>query len=170
MSPGEFSGEWLEEKAHEVEEWQKDGAFDPGVEIAILAFGLVGRIKTFFQARTLELGLTVQEGELFMQLAGCEPMTMRVLADKARIDPSNLTNIVARMEARGLVRREPSPEDRRTKTVVITEAGSALGDRLLERLSEGNPAVDGLDEDEIHALRGMLRRLVTEPVARPLHS
>ncbi len=99
-----------------------------------------------------------------LMLARCEPMTMRRSAEKQRMDPSNLTNLIARMEARGLVLRRPTPEDRRAKAVEVTPAGAEVAERILGGLVEGNPAAEGLEDEELRALRATLRRLVAEPV------
>ncbi|MCZ2839208.1 MarR family winged helix-turn-helix transcriptional regulator [Modestobacter sp. VKM Ac-2985] len=45
------------------------------------------------------------------------------LAVELLCDPSNVTQLVARLEARGLVTRLPDPADRRVKRVSITPAG-----------------------------------------------
>lgn len=48
-------------------------------------------------------------------------------------DNSNLTRLVDRLEARGLVRRAPDPRDRRVTLVQLTPAGKALIDELRPR-------------------------------------
>src|SRR6267142_1475526 len=52
-----------------------------------------------------------------------EPMPMGRLAEALACDASNVTGLVDRLESRGLVRREPSAEDRRVKVLVLTRAG-----------------------------------------------
>lgn len=42
-------------------------------------------------------------------------------------EASNLTGLVDRLEARGLVERQPHPDDRRVKCVGLTAAGEQLG-------------------------------------------
>lgn len=63
-------------------------------------------------------------------------------------DNSNLTRLVDRLEARGLVRRAPDSHDRRVSLVQLTDAGAALIDQLRpqhrdlveQRLSHLSPA------------------------------
>ena len=38
---------------------------------------------------------------------------MRTLADRLGLDPANLTGVVDKLEERGLVTRQPHPQDRR---------------------------------------------------------
>src|SRR5438309_2886518 len=49
------------------------------------------------------------------------PMTLGELAGAERVKPPTMTRIVAALEERGLVRREPSPDDRRVVHVVLTD-------------------------------------------------
>ncbi len=161
--------QFLERGAQTIDEWAEDKELDPGIEVAVLSFGLVAQLKAHFQARAIEFGLTTQECEMLLMLKDCEPLTMRKVAEKKGMDPSNLTNLVSRMEARGLLTREATPGDRRAKSVTVTERGRRVARQLLERLIDGNPAAAGLDEDEVLALRGVLRRLVAAGQAAPLH-
>lgn len=48
------------------------------------------------------------------------------IAAKSVLDASTVTDVVVRLEERGLVVREPCPDDKRRKNVRITEAGSLL--------------------------------------------
>jgi len=52
--------------------------------------------------------------------------SMGELAEELRCDASNITQIVARLETRRLVRREPNPDDRRSWQIVRTPSGDAL--------------------------------------------
>jgi DNA-binding MarR family transcriptional regulator len=52
--------------------------------------------------------------------------TQRELAEFLRLDPSQVVALVDGLQARGLVRREPDPSDRRANVVVITDEGRDL--------------------------------------------
>ena len=91
-------------------------------------------------------GLSAAQACLLDRLTGGS-RAMGELAAELLCDASNVTQLVARLEARGLVTRVPDPEDRRVKRVTITPAGRrvrrAVGrtfvfstDRI-GRLSEG---------------------------------
>lgn len=51
---------------------------------------------------------------------------MGELAEELRCDASNITQIVARLEARDLVHREANPEDKRSRQIVRTPSGDDL--------------------------------------------
>src|SRR5262245_47566744 len=57
------------------------------------------------------------------------PCTMRELAQAAFLEPSNLTGIIDKLEARGLVKRREAEGDRRSKIVTLTAAGIAMRKR-----------------------------------------
>ena len=52
-----------------------------------------------------------------------EPIPMSALAGLLMCDNSNVTGIVDRLEALGLVERQPAERDRRVKAVALTEQG-----------------------------------------------
>jgi len=58
-----------------------------------------------------------------------QPHTLRALAERLAADPPYVTLMVDDLEARGLVRRMPHPEDRRAKLVELTAAGRAAAAR-----------------------------------------
>src|SRR2546426_11080820 len=59
------------------------------------------------------------------------PLPMGRLADTLSCDASNVTGLVDRLEARGLVQRRPAAADRRVKVLHLTPAGSRLRAHLL---------------------------------------
>jgi DNA-binding MarR family transcriptional regulator len=127
-------------------------------EIVALANELVGRIWAHMTARAAELNLSVAEVKALQHLDAEQPMPMRGLATRVHANPSNLTVIVGRLEARGLLTREVSA-DRRVKGVRLTRAGLDLRSKLEQRLLADHPAVHGLSPAEQHSLLQLLRRL-----------
>ncbi len=57
-------------------------------------------------------------------------LRMQALADSVVLSRSGVTRLVDRMERAGLVRREPSQEDRRGAYAVVTPAGRQAFDRV----------------------------------------
>lgn len=69
-------------------------------------------------------GLTNQQFSLLMALNRPDPPSMAPVADLLSMDRTTLTAALKPLERRGLVRIEPSSVDRRTRLLVLTEAGS----------------------------------------------
>ncbi len=101
-------------------------------------------------------GLTLIQGKMLSLLL--HPRPMRALADLLGCDASNITGIVDRLEARGLVRREADPADRRVKNVMLTADGEDAVRRIRADMATGLPAVGRLDEHERRALLDLLGR------------
>ena len=90
-------------------------------------------------------------------LAGPQPM--RRLADSLKCEPSNITGLVDRMEARGLVTREPDPEDRRVKNITATELGRESFEAVWGGLTFAAEPLRALSDQERRTLRDLLRRV-----------
>ncbi|MFD9906630.1 MarR family winged helix-turn-helix transcriptional regulator [Streptomyces sp. NPDC059063] len=93
-------------------------------------------------------------------LLSLEPMPMRRIAQKLKCEPSNVTGIVDRLEARGLVERRPDPADRRVKLAAPTEEGLTTARSLRESLGFAREPLAELSHEERVALRGMLRKML----------
>ncbi|QBI21976.1 MarR family transcriptional regulator [Egibacter rhizosphaerae] len=84
-------------------------------------------------------GLTQARAELLWRLHVAGPSTQRALSEALRCTPRNVTGLVDALEAAGLVRREPHPEDRRAMLVTLTPQG----EKLLARWREGYEQLAG---------------------------
>jgi MarR family transcriptional regulator, organic hydroperoxide resistance regulator len=80
------------------------------------------------------------------------------LAGGLGCDASNITGVVDRLEARGLVERRAGERDRRVKVLVVTERGLDLRRRLLVRMSEPPEPIQRLSPADQRALSAILRR------------
>ena len=88
------------------------------------------------------------------------PIPMGRIAESLACDASNVTGLVDRLESRGLVRREPSAEDRRVKVLVLTAAGANLRSSVMERMTRPPESLTRLSSDEQRALVRILKRLL----------
>jgi len=90
------------------------------------------------------------------------PVPMGRLADTLGCDASNVTGLVDRLEARGLVRRRPSDEDRRVKVIHLTPAGSRLRAELLRHLTGRSCRLSSLSAADQRSLVRILQALLEE--------
>jgi len=89
-----------------------------------------------------------------------EPRPMSQLAHALVCDVSNITGLVDRLEARGLVARKVDAHDRRVKVISITPAGRALTDRVLGELGVAPARLADLDARDLETLRGLLAKML----------
>ena len=90
------------------------------------------------------------------------PLPMSRLADTLSCDASNVTGLVDRLESRGLVRRQPSPGDRRVKVLHLTPTGARLRAQLLRQMAGASLPVSRLSLDQRRTLVKILEALVDE--------
>ncbi|HEX7275788.1 MAG TPA: MarR family transcriptional regulator [Acidimicrobiales bacterium] len=146
------------DRASEAEARASTPAATPSVEELVTAFvAVMGRLGQHFFQRSAEFDLSAQQAKAFHELR--QPLSMGELADRLFCDASNVTGIVDRLEARGLVERQPDPDDRRVRRLVLTDAGRELWQAHHDRVFEGIPCVDGLDDDDRRTLYDLLQRM-----------
>ncbi len=83
---------------------------------------------------------------------------MHQLASILACDNSNVTGIVDRLEARGLVARKPYAQDRRVKHIVLTPLGAELRAGMESRMADGAADLGRLNAAEQRQLRDLLRK------------
>lgn len=121
--------------------------------------------KSHFGAMLAQFELTPMQAHALRLLEPGHPIPMSELADQLVCDASNVTGIVDRLEARGLVERRNAEHDRRVKALVVTPAGAELRARVVERMSEPPPWIADLTLDDRRSLAGILGRALDAQVA-----
>jgi DNA-binding MarR family transcriptional regulator len=106
-----------------------------------------------------ESGLTPNDARALTSLDPRSGRTMGSLAEEWKCDASTATWIVDRLEAKGLVRRQAHPTDRRVKLVVLTPQGARLKAKNTERMYLPPRALLELDLDDLVSLRNAVSRL-----------
>ncbi|MGA5818311.1 MarR family winged helix-turn-helix transcriptional regulator [Kitasatospora sp. NPDC094028] len=112
------------------------------------------RLSRRLKHQRVEESLSPTEMGVLGTLARCGKATPGELARKEHVQPPSMTRIVAMLEEKGLVRREPHPEDRRQVVVSSTEQAEAI---LAESRRRRNvwlaELAQGLDEEEWAVVR-----------------
>ena len=111
-------------------------------------------------AALAELELTPAQGHALRLLEPDRPLAMSELAEALHCHASNVTGIVDRLEARGLVERRPG-QDRRVKTLALTEAGAGVRERVVELMSAPPPEIARLSTADQRVLRDILTRALS---------
>jgi DNA-binding MarR family transcriptional regulator len=147
---------------------RQGAARSPHTETAREIWGLLlelsrTQFREHFDVTIAAFDLSLPQARALQVLEPGNPVPMRDLAASLKCDASNITGIVDRLEARGLVERRPAPGDRRVKALLVTAEGVAVRARLVERLYQVPPAIAGLSSAEQRTLLELLQRLVTPP-------
>lgn len=107
-------------------------------------------------------GLTLAEFGILEALYHKGPMLLRELQRKILVSSGGITYLVDRLEGEGLVRRRPSPDDRRARYVELTGRGRRLIHRVFpehaDRLSDVLSALSGREQRQATELLRKLGR------------
>jgi DNA-binding MarR family transcriptional regulator len=97
-----------------------------------------GRVAERLEAGLEPLGLSLAKfGALSKLVAAQEPLPLSTLAERCACVRSNITQLVDRLQADGLVSRADDPHDRRSIRAELTDEGrkrQAAGLRAVERI------------------------------------
>lgn len=111
--------------------------------------------------RLVEHDLTHAQWLPLYRIARGDCDTMAALARDQALDPGAMTRALDRLEAKGLLRRVRSLEDRRVLKLELSEAGRAAAQHVPPVLSEVlNAHLAGFTEAEWQQLLGLLARMV----------
>lgn len=96
-------------------------------------------------------------------LARTGPRSAADLAAEVGLDRSGVSRRASRLEAAGLVRREPDPADRRAVLLALTEEGARTVETMRRRLADRIEAsLSSWPQDEARSFARHLRRFVDE--------
>ncbi|MFE9607481.1 MarR family winged helix-turn-helix transcriptional regulator [Streptomyces sp. NPDC006012] len=129
------------------------------LEVVELVGDVVARFYADYDEAAGEHALTGAQARL-LSLLSVEPLPMRKLAQRLKCEPSNVTGIVDRLEARGLAERRPDPADRRVKLAAATDEGRRVAQDLREGLRFAREPLACLSDEERRTLRDLLGRIV----------
>src|SRR5438045_825672 len=113
----------------------------------------IGRIRKAlrgeFEARAAELEITASQFQVLHRLWEGDGILTSALTRDICSDGGTITGLLDRLEAKGLIRRERSVEDRRAVQVFLTPAGRALQTPLMQILTALNEqALGGIQAED----------------------
>lgn len=112
------------------------------------------RLARRLRHQRVEESLSTTEMGVLGTLARCGKATPGELARREHVQPPSMTRIIAMLEEKGLVRREPHPDDRRQVVVSSTEQAEAiLNESRRRRNAWLAELVEGLTEEEWAVIR-----------------
>jgi DNA-binding MarR family transcriptional regulator len=126
---------------------------------------IMRRLMDLF-ARTLDhqgtfletLGLTYSQAKLLWRLDVGDTPSLKELARRCGVDPSNLGDVVDQLTERRLVLSRPAAHDKRVRVIRLTADGVRLRRRLVAYMSQ-NPAIQALSPNRQEELLEILREV-----------
>lgn len=131
---------------------------DPLTTLSLL-FEFISRSKHEWWKITEKYGLTPLQLHI-LELLDKGPMPMNRLCTSLVCDASNVTGIVDRLSAHGLIERRDHPSDRRIKLVVLTPKGIEVRQKVLDHImAEKKGGLSVLTQEELEQFNAILRKL-----------
>ena len=135
-------------------------------ELPQVFFRLLMSHRAWVKGTATGLGLSAFQAMPLVLMDPARPQPMSEVAAIVGCGPSNLTGIIDKLEARGLVKRRPGQGDRRVKEVSLTRAGQAFRKRLLARIRQPAPWMRALSpEDQQRLIEIFGRALASAPAS-----
>jgi DNA-binding MarR family transcriptional regulator len=114
---------------------------DADESTGLLLWQVTNRWQARIRAALKPFGLTHVQFVLLATLTWGEgPSSQKQLADQAATDPMMTSQVLRALEQRGLVRREPDPDDRRARAIAVTPAGVELVNRAVVAVEDTDTA------------------------------
>ena len=131
-------------------------ALDAYVKLLRASRAVLARVEP----RLAASGLTTTQFGVLEAILHKGPLSQRDLSLKVLTSPGNMTDLVDKLEARGLVRRVRQKADRRAVRVELTAAGRELIEPLFAaHAGDIDAAMAGLDGAQLRELGALLRKL-----------
>lgn len=115
-----------------------------------------------FTSQLDETGLTPIQWAALMSTSQSPGLDQSTLSREIYIDTSTIAGVVDRLEARGLIQRRHSPEDRRVRLLYLTDEGEAL-------LKQASASVLGIQKWLVLPLSVEERTTFTQLMLKVLH-
>lgn len=130
-------------------------------EVASLLFEYISRSKNEWWKITERHHLTPLQFYI-LEVLHIESIPMNGLGSRLACDASNVTGLVDRLSAQGLIERHEHPNDRRIKIVSITKKGEEKRQLVLKSLaSETSFSLARLSFEELGQLEAILHKLIS---------
>jgi DNA-binding MarR family transcriptional regulator len=106
-------------------------------------------------------GITFSRYEALVLLAYSQngSLPLSKVGERLQVHATSVTNVIDRLEAAGLVRREPNPRDGRGTLASITDEGREVARKATEEFNAARFGLAGIGEDELRSLFTILRNL-----------
>jgi len=123
-------------------------------------FDFVDAYDQAFARAAAQHELTAAQACVLGRLDGA--WSMGALATELGCDASNITQIVAKLEQRGLAERRPNPDDGRSRLIARTNRGDDAYAAFEETFEFARDATDRLTPREREQLTRLLRKAVDQ--------
>lgn len=141
-------------------------------DLLIVLHDVARLLRTRFDQRARASGMTRAQWIILARLSRHPGMSQNEMAAVCEVEPITVGRLVDRLEARGLIERQPDPNDRRIKRLQLLPAAKPILDEIADaRELMKEFVVQGLDTETqttlVDALLQIKSNLTSEGVVAP---
>lgn len=146
-----------------------DSIFNPDAQLEKVDFRIVAalerlseafRVLLWDQAKVLNISPIQIQLLIFLRYHKPEYATVSKLAEEFNMTRPTVSDAVRVLEQKGLVEREPNPDDARSHTLLLTAAGRAMADQTAHFASPLLLPLERMDETQKHQLLESLLHMI----------
>jgi DNA-binding MarR family transcriptional regulator len=120
------------------------------------------KLKNQLFQRFKEDDITPEQWSVLTCLWQQEGVSPKELADLIYKDKPNTNRILEKLQAKGLIRRNLHPTDRRAYQIYLTERGWAIKDKLIAKVTQLQDEVTaGIEQEKVEEMKRLLNHMYT---------
>ena len=120
-----------------------------------------GILSAAVEREIADHGVTYEQWGVLLMVLKQRGDTAAALARELECDTGSMTRMIDRLEAKDLIVRTRSTDDRRIVRLELTATGKRLAERLVAAMATVlNRHLAGFSKDELETFKGFLRRII----------
>ncbi|HWT62231.1 MAG TPA: MarR family transcriptional regulator [Ochrobactrum sp.] len=126
------------------------------------------RLRTLFDARVKERGLTLARARTLLTLIEQEGLYQKELAEVLEIENATMVRLIDGLERQAFVERQAVEGDRRAKRIVMTEEGKRLADEVVQLARDVRAdLLEGISDEDLSTALNVMRKM-SDSMNKPL--
>jgi DNA-binding MarR family transcriptional regulator len=118
------------------------------------------KLSNYLTRKFKSYDITPEQWGLLNRLWEKDGISQKELSEISIKDQTTVTRILDKLERKGLIKRQTSPDDRRSFLIFLTDTGRSLENKLVPIAYEVlDEALQGLSEEEIKQMKLLLNKI-----------
>lgn len=118
------------------------------------------RLRTVFDARVKQRGLTLARARTLLTLIEQEGLYQKELAEVLEIENATMVRLIDGLERQAFVERQAVAGDRRAKRIVMTKEGKELAQQVVDLAVEVRAdLLEGISDDELNTALKVMHKM-----------
>ena len=118
------------------------------------------KLRTVFDARVKEYGLTLARARTLLTLIEEEGLYQKELAEVLEIENATMVRLIDGLERQAFVERQAVEGDRRAKRIVMTAEGKKLAEQVVSLAADvRSDLLESVTDDELNTALNVMRKM-----------